>query len=314
MGLVQHRWNGFQLSDLDLMLLYPLLESDPLYLDLGQLQPEVFGLRPVPLRLLQVLQVMVKGYLLPVGLPLQLLGELALQPGRVFFGHVHPALTIGDLHINSSRQQQGLQQKRKGISPWLHISTLGGDLPSVCQRCGQIVQDGMSFCANCGTQVMTPVGQGSYPTQPPPVYSVPPQFAHSPYYPYPGYYPPPNPKRNAAGGGCVLMILDGACALILTPFLLLEEVPVAGVFLLLACLVAIIGGSLALKGIMPILAAAGPPLLIIGAVWLIFLSPFFAMVSIIGICLAVISMALVVYGWSDLMARAEMRNRMARPY
>lgn len=110
------------------------------------------------------------------------------------------------------------------------------------------------------------------------------------------------------------MILDGACALILTPFLLLEEVPVAGVFLLLACLVAIIGGSLALKGIMPILAAAGPPLLIIGAVWLIFLSPFFAMVSIIGICLAVISMALVVYGWSDLMARAEMRNRMARPY
>jgi hypothetical protein len=77
--------------------------------------------------------------------------------------------------------------------------------------------------------------------------------------------------------------------------------------------VTIIGGSLALKGIMPILAAAGPPLLIIGAVWLLFISPFFAMVALIGIVMAVISMALVVYGWSDLIARAEMRNRMARP-
>jgi len=109
------------------------------------------------------------------------------------------------------------------------------------------------------------------------------------------------------------MILDGALALMLTPFLFLAEVPVAGVFMLLACLVAIIGGSLALKGMMPILAAAGPPLLIIGAVWLLFVSPFFAMVALIGIFMAVISMALVVYGWSDLMARAEMRNRMARP-
>jgi len=110
------------------------------------------------------------------------------------------------------------------------------------------------------------------------------------------------------------MILDGALALVLTPFLLMEEVPVAGVFMLLACLVAIIGGSLALKGIMPILAPAGPPLLIIGAVWIMFLSPFFIMASLIGIVLAVMSMALVVYGWSDLMARAEMRNRIARPY
>lgn len=109
------------------------------------------------------------------------------------------------------------------------------------------------------------------------------------------------------------MILDGALALMLTPFLLMEEVPAAGVFLLLACLVAIIGGALALKGIMPVLAAAGPPLLIIGAVWLIFISPFFAMVAIIGIVLAVISLALVFYGWSDLMARTEMRNRMVRP-
>jgi hypothetical protein len=41
-----------------------------------------------------------------------------------------------------------------------------------------------------------------------------------------------------------------------------------------------------------------------------FLSPFFIMASLIGIVLAVISMALVVYGWSDLMARTEMRNRM----
>ncbi|MCJ2541089.1 MAG: zinc ribbon domain-containing protein [Candidatus Thermoplasmatota archaeon] len=190
---------------------------------------------------------------------------------------------------------------------------MGDGLHSVCQRCGQIIQDGMSFCANCGTQVMAPLGQGSYPAQPPPVYSVPPQFAQSPYYPYPGYYMPPNPKRTAAGGGCTLMILDGALALMLTPFLFFEEVPVAGVFMLLACLVAIIGGSLALKGMMPILAAAGPPLLIIGAVWLLFISPFFAMVALIGIVMAVISMALVVYGWSDLMARAEMRNRMARP-
>ena len=109
------------------------------------------------------------------------------------------------------------------------------------------------------------------------------------------------------------MILDGALALMLTPFLLMEEVPFAGVFLLLACLVAIISGALALQGIMPFLAAAGPPLLIMGAIWIMLLSPFFVMVSLIGIVLAVISMALVVYGWSDLMARAEMRNRMARP-
>ncbi len=109
------------------------------------------------------------------------------------------------------------------------------------------------------------------------------------------------------------MILDRTLALMLTLFLLIEEEPVAGVFMLLACLVAIIGGSLALKGMMPILAAAGPPLLIIGAVWLLFISPFFAMVALIGIVMAVISMALVLYGWSDLMARAEMRNRMARP-
>lgn len=161
---------------------------------------------------------------------------------------------------------------------------------------------------------MIPAGLGSYPAQLPPVYSVPPQFAHSPYYPYPAYYPPPNPKRTAAGGGCTLMILDGALALILTPFLLFNEEPFTGVFLLLACLVAIIGGARALKGFMPLLAAAGPPLLVIGAVLLMVLSPFFAMVSIIGIVLAAISMALVIYGWSDLMARVEMRNRMARPH
>lgn len=113
MGPVQTLWYSFEVPGLDLMLLYPLLEPDLLYLDLGQLQPEVLGLRPVPFRLLQVLQMMVEGLLLPMGLLLQLLGELALQPGRVFFGHVHPAVIIGNLCINSSLKQPTWQLVRK---------------------------------------------------------------------------------------------------------------------------------------------------------------------------------------------------------
>jgi len=165
---------------------------------------------------------------------------------------------------------------------------------------------------------MPPSGQGTYPVQPPPVYSVPPQFAQGPYpapgyLPMPYYYPPPNPKRSAAGSGCIIMILDGSLALLLILVLFFEAFT-AGMFLLFASLVAIIGGALALKGIQPLLAAVGPPLLIIASIWLIAISPFFSFFAVIGIVLAAISMGLIMYGWSDLQERVASRNRMANRY
>ena len=192
-------------------------------------------------------------------------------------------------------------------------------MPISCIRCGQLVQDGMAFCPNCGTPAVPSSGQGTYPVQPPPVYSVQPQFAPGPYpapgyVPVPFYYAPPNPKRSAAGGGCILMILDGALAIPMWLLLLAEWEPVSGVFLMAASLVAIIGGSLALKGILPLLAAAGPPLLIMAAVVMATVTFFLVIVAIIGIILAVISLVLVLYGWSDLMMRTEMRNRRANPF
>jgi hypothetical protein len=109
------------------------------------------------------------------------------------------------------------------------------------------------------------------------------------------------------------MILDGSLALLLAIFLIFSWES-AILFLLLASLVAIIGGTLALKGILPFLAAAGPPLLIIASVWLMSVDIFLVVPAFIGLVLAICSLAMVAYGWSDLLARVEMRNRMARPY
>lgn len=105
------------------------------------------------------------------------------------------------------------------------------------------------------------------------------------------------------------MILDGALAIPIWLILLAGGEPVPGLVLMVASLVAIIGGSLALKGILPLVAAAGPPMLILASVILTTVDPFLVVVAIIGSILAIISLLLVIYGWTDLLERARMRER-----
>jgi hypothetical protein len=105
------------------------------------------------------------------------------------------------------------------------------------------------------------------------------------------------------------MILDGALAIPIWLILLAGGEPVPGLMLMVASLVAIVGGAMALKGILPLVAAAGPPLLILASAILTTVDPFLVVVAIIGGILAVISLGLVVYGWTDLMERARTRER-----
>ena len=106
------------------------------------------------------------------------------------------------------------------------------------------------------------------------------------------------------------MMLDGALAVpIWLLLLLLEWEAVPFVFLMVSSLVAIAGGALAARGIMPLLAGAGPALLILASVVLMTVGPLLVIVAIIGMTLAVISLGLVLFGWSDLVERARARER-----
>lgn len=109
------------------------------------------------------------------------------------------------------------------------------------------------------------------------------------------------------------MIFDGGLAILFSLVLLFAE-PVMGLFLLGAAVVAIVGGWLAMKGIMPLVAAAGPPLLIIAALMLMTIDPFMILISLIGIVLAGLSLALVIYGWSYMVQKAQMRKRGPQAY
>ncbi len=177
----------------------------------------------------------------------------------------------------------------------------------------------MSFCPNCGTPTAATQGHAPQQVQPPPVYSVPAQFAQGPYpvpgpypYPYPYYpYQRSDPRQVAASAGCTLMIFDGALA-ILFSLILFISASLIGLFLMAAAIVAIVGGWLGMKGIMPLVAAAGPPLLIIAALMLLTIDPFMIIISLIGMVLAGISLALVVYGWSYMVQKAQMRKRGPR--
>jgi hypothetical protein len=187
-------------------------------------------------------------------------------------------------------------------------------MPTSCQACGHSVGDGMAFCPGCGTATGASGYQGNQQYQSPPVYSMHPQHAQGPY-PVPVFYPYPNPyvyrsnpKHTAAGGGCTVMILDGALAIPMWLLLLVAGEPVSGVILMAASLVAIVGGSLALKGILPWLAAAGPPMLLFAAMVISTVDPFFIVVGLIGGVLGFLSLILVFYGWEDLMERARTRE------
>ena len=177
------------------------------------------------------------------------------------------------------------------------------------------MEEDMGFCPNCGAVGSVPSAYGGYTAAPPPVYAVPPQYPQGAYPapaypPYAGpFYYPPTPQRTAAGGGCTLMILDGALAIPIWFILLASWVPVPGLLLMLGSIIAIVGGALALKGVTPVLALAGPPLLIVGAISMFIFSVFLALVAIIGLVLAAISMGLVLYGWSDLRERARLREQ-----
>jgi hypothetical protein len=109
------------------------------------------------------------------------------------------------------------------------------------------------------------------------------------------------------------MIFDGGLAILFSIVLFFAE-PVMGLLLLGAAIVAIVGGWLGMKGIMPLLAAAGPPLLIIAALVVMNIDPFVVIISLIGIVLAGLSLALVIYGWSSMVQKAQMRKRGPQGY
>jgi len=171
----------------------------------------------------------------------------------------------------------------------------------------------MSYCTYCGTRV-APTGGGQHQVyRPPPAYL--PQYAPPPFpFPYPQMMEARS-KRSAAGSGCILMMVTGGLALLMTPFMLLGGTGTmlfSGILLLAGAGVSISGGVLALKGITPYMAVAGPCLLVMGALLFLPESFFFVIPVVMGIALAIGSLVLVLYGWSDLRQRAAIRAQGVR--
>lgn len=171
----------------------------------------------------------------------------------------------------------------------------------------------MSYCTYCGTRVAGPEGGQHQVYGPTPVY-------HPHPFPFPFISPDlleARSKRSAAGAGCVLMMVTGGLALLMVPFMLMGVTGVvfsSGLILLAGALTSIAGGVLALRGITPYMAVGGPCLMALGAVLFLPDSLFFVTPVLIGIALAVGSLALVLYGWSDLRDRALARTRGVRRF
>ena len=186
-----------------------------------------------------------------------------------------------------------------------------------CPRCGYRVSDGMNFCTYCGTKVVGPEAGQHQAFQPPPAYY--PQYNMQPF-PFPYLSPElmeARSKRSAAGAGCVLMMVTGGLALLIVPFMLMGGTSiglVSGLILLAGAATSISGGVLALRGITPFMTVAGPCLMVLGAVLFLPDSFFFVVPVLVGIALAIGSLILVLYGWSDLRNRTLARARGVRRF
>jgi hypothetical protein len=86
-----------------------------------------------------------------------------------------------------------------------------------------------------------------------------------------------------------------------------------GTLLLAGSLLAMASGWLALRGIMPYLTIVGAALLIAGAVAIVPASGFGVIYVLIGLVMALASLAMILMGFRDLTLRAEARARSPVP-
>jgi hypothetical protein len=119
-------------------------------------------------------------------------------------------------------------------------------------------------------------------------------------------------KRTLAHSGCSLLMVTGGLALVLVPIALLNDGLTEGMLLLAGALLAMAGGWMALRGIMPYMSVAGGALLLVGALFFIPFTGFGLIIFVLaGLLMVIVSLALIILGYKDLMRREEARSRLA---
>ncbi len=191
-----------------------------------------------------------------------------------------------------------------------------------CSNCGRQMRDDMRFCPTCGHDLSTDEQMGAQPPMAAP--QVAPQFPPMPQgpgympmapYPNPAFYRPPmSGLRLSSMSGAIILLIDAILALLISLLLLVDWWLVwLGVFMLVASVMAIISSVVVFLSFNPMYIIPGPVMLIMGALLLLVFEPDVAIVSPIGITLAVISTVLLVIGWRDTVSRSQARRAGMHP-
>ncbi len=176
----------------------------------------------------------------------------------------------------------------------------------------------MRYCPNCGKEVgLTAVGNPAASYQAPthaaamPAYAAP--YPAGPYpaapYPYPYFYKPPlTAKRSATIAGGILMMIDGILAFFLAFIMLFGFESWLAILLFAAFTLTIVGAVAAFQCSAIHMAIVGPLVLIGAGLSVMTIDAFLVIFGIFGIALGSISLGLVVFGWSDMKMRMELRR------
>ncbi len=191
-------------------------------------------------------------------------------------------------------------------------------MPTWCPSCGELVEVDMRYCPKCGKEAgFTAVGNPAASYQAPthaaamPAYAAP--YPAGPYpaapYPYPYFYKPPlTAKRSATIAGGILMMIDGILAFLLAFVMLFGFESWLAILLFAAFTLTIVGAVAAFQCSAIQMAIVGPLVLIGAGLSVMTIDEFLVIIGIIGITLGSISLGLVVYGWSDMKMRMELRR------
>jgi hypothetical protein len=196
-------------------------------------------------------------------------------------------------------------------------------MPTWCPSCGELVEVDMRYCPNCGKEVgFTAVGRPAaafqVPTQPT---AMPPYASPFPAGPYPGgayppfpfplpyfYRPPMTAKRGATIAGGIIMLIDGILAFFLALIMLFTFELWPSVLLFAGFTLALVGAVAAFQCAAIHMTVVGPLVLIGAGLSVMTVDEFLVIIGTIGIALAALALGLLVYGWSDMRMRMELKR------
>jgi hypothetical protein len=187
-----------------------------------------------------------------------------------------------------------------------------------CTNCGRQVREDMTYCPGCGADLSTNETEGARPRMgvPPPASPMPGPVPFPPVpFGFPMYYrPPASGRRIVSIVGGIILIIDACLAILLGLILAVDSWEFwSGVLMLAAGVFAIIAAIGVFLSFNPYLNVSGPIVLIFSAMidWIIFSEA--AIVFIIGISIAFVSLLLLAIGWSDSVERARARKTGLHP-